>query len=245
MKLTKGDEAVRMAICDGDEQSREQLSLLLQAGLVKRSVSYSVEHYARGRDLVYAVQDGERFEVIFLDVTDEAALQTAHRLREYQFDGELIFTASSAAFAVAGYEVGASGYLIKPYRAEALSRLLARLSDGAHTACLTVRSHHTWVRIPYHEIVYAESQNSKCIVHRADGARHTVYCRLQEIETMLGDDERFLRCHQSYLVNMDHIVKIDRQFEVSGGDTVCIRQRDIRRIREHYLRYIERVTAKV
>ena len=212
---------------------------------MKRSVSYSVVCFTRVRDLLYAVQDGERFGVIFLDIGDDTALQIAHRLREHGFDGELIFTSASAAFAVAGYEVGASGYLLKPYREEAMVRLLERLSKQAYTACLTLRSHHTWIRIPYHEIVYAESQNSKCIVHRTDGTRHTVYCQLKEIEARLQNDERFLRCHQSYLVNMDHVVRVDRQFEVLGGDVVCIRQRDLRRIRECYLQYVERAVAKV
>ena len=64
-----------------------------------------------------------------------------------------------------------------------------------------------------------------------------VYKRLSEIEHELQDG-RFLRCHQSYLVNMDFIQLTDKQFVLTTGDTVLIRQRDLKAIRQCYLDYV-------
>ena len=62
--------------------------------------------------------------------------------------------------------------------------------------------------------------------------------RLQElIEGELGD-RRFLRCHQSFLVNMDEILSVDQAFHLSSGDAVPIRQRELKRIRARYLDYL-------
>ena len=61
---------------------------------------------------------------------------------------------------------------------------------------------------------------------------------LQEmIEGELGD-RRFLRCHQSFLVNMDQVQSADQAFHLSSGDAVPIRQRELKRIRERYLNYL-------
>ena len=65
---------------------------------------------------------------------------------------------------------------------------------------------------------------------------YTIYKKLSEIEQALTD-RRFLRCHQSFLVNMRYIAKADKQFELTTGDVVLIRQRSLREIRQTYLDY--------
>ena len=66
-----------------------------------------------------------------------------------------------------------------------------------------------------------------------------MYRRLNDLEAELRD-ERFLRCHQSYLVNLDHVVKVDTAFGLDSGDTVGIRQRELRVMRERFLAYEQR-----
>ncbi|MDY4429835.1 LytTR family DNA-binding domain-containing protein, partial [Evtepia sp.] len=63
-----------------------------------------------------------------------------------------------------------------------------------------------------------------------------IYKTLNTIEKELGD-RRFLRCHQSFLVNMDHIRQIDKQFLLSNGDIVPIRQRGVKPVRQAYIDY--------
>jgi DNA-binding LytR/AlgR family response regulator len=53
------------------------------------------------------------------------------------------------------------------------------------------------------------------------------------------DDKRFLRCHQSYLVNMDYIVDDKGEFVLRDGTHIPIRVRtrkgDIEKYRRYYL----------
>lgn len=93
--------------------------------------------------------------------------------------------------------------------------------------------------IPYNEIVYIESNNSKCILHRNNGEKYNIYKKLNEIESELNDS-RFLRSHQSYLVNMDYIIEAGNQFQLSTGDVILIRQRHVKEIRNQYLKYNEK-----
>ena len=65
---------------------------------------------------------------------------------------------------------------------------------------------------------------------------YTVYKTLNTIEKELGD-RRFLRCHQSFLVNMDHIKQIEKQFLLSNGEVVPIRQRGVKLVRQAYIDY--------
>ena len=74
--------------------------------------------------------------------------------------------------------------------------------------------------------------------------------RIDKTVTAIGyeeelDDERFLRCHQSYLVNMDHISQVDKQFILMTGEAVLIRQRDLKAMRQTYLDYMAGKTQRM
>lgn len=65
-----------------------------------------------------------------------------------------------------------------------------------------------------------------------------MYKRLSEIEQELND-RCFLRCHQSFLVNMDYILRADKEFTLTNGDTVSIRQRSLKMMKKMYLDYLK------
>jgi hypothetical protein len=62
--------------------------------------------------------------------------------------------------------------------------------------------------IPLNNIVYFESQQRKVIIVTND-TKFSFYCKLDEIEKQLKQSkQRFLRIHQSFLVNFDYIKTI-------------------------------------
>lgn len=62
--------------------------------------------------------------------------------------------------------------------------------------------------------------------------------KLDDIEQqMLDEKSRFLRCHRSYIINMDHVTAVDEQFRLDSGDSVLIRSRSRAQIKKTYLCY--------
>lgn len=59
---------------------------------------------------------------------------------------------------------------------------------------------------------------------------------LMDLEDVLRDP-RFLRCHQSYLINMDQVARVERDFLLQDGSRVPIRVRSRRQILDAYHRY--------
>ena len=97
-------------------------------------------------------------------------------------------------------------------------------------------------RIAYRDILYIESSNSKCMIHTVSGRVHTAYKTLNTIEKELNDS-CFLRCHQSFLVNMDHVRQIGKEFLLSNGETIPIRQRGVKPVRQAYMAYAAALSA--
>lgn len=232
---------MNIAVCDDNFLDRELIVDLLEYYFSNKSISYNIDQYEDGNNLIYEIEDGYPYDIIFLDIFMDKCLgiEVAKELRRLKFNGEIIFITASSDFAVDSYDVNAKGYILKPVSYEKIQKVINKVTHNLGTNSYRVRHRSNFFLIPYNEITYIESNNSKCILHRNNGEIYNVYKRLSEIEDELND-LRFLRSHQSYLVNMDYIIEVGNQFKLSTGDSVLIRQRQIKEIRSLYLEYNEK-----
>ncbi|MEE1056370.1 MAG: LytTR family DNA-binding domain-containing protein [Acutalibacteraceae bacterium] len=226
-----------IAICDDNSLEKENVSNMLDNYFLDKGLNYKIDDYENGINLIYEIQDGTNYDLIILYIQDYLGIEIARDLRKMNYNGKIIFITNTAEFAVASYEVEATGYLLKPYSYKKLCTVMDRVIKDYEINIYRIRQRNSMVKVTYKDILYVESNNSKCILHSDDGNNYTIYKKLNKIEEELNDS-RFLRCHQSYLVNMDCICKADKQFEVSNGDTVNIRQRNLKSIKQIYFDYI-------
>ncbi len=96
------------------------------------------------------------------------------------------------------------------------------------------------MRIPYDNIEYFESNAKKVTLYTLD--RTVTYyfsAKLDDIARILPDD--FLRCHQSYIVNMKHISKFNRMnrtFCMLSKDEVFVSRRMYAAASTQYEKYV-------
>ncbi len=226
---------MRIAVCDDNQLDRDIIKDFLHTYMTEKSIPNTITEYENGMNLIYDIEEGRYYDMVFLDIFMDQILgmDIARKLRNVGYTGNIVFLTSTAEFAVDSYEVEASGYLLKPHDYEKLCGLLNRIIDRTNIGHFQVSVRNTIYSIPFGEIVYVESRNNICILHRSDGSEYTIYKKLSEVELQLNES-RFLRCHQSYLVNMSYISKADSQFELTTGDVVLIRQRSQKEIRRIY-----------
>lgn len=230
---------MNIAVCDDSRLDRELITELIHHYFKDRHMDYDVARFCNGRNFLYDIEEGAEYDVLMLDIYIGSILgiDIASRARKLGYNGDIIFLSASPEFAVYGYDVDASGYLLKPIDYKKFVPIMDRIIEESAVKKYTLRYRNGIVRIPYDEIVYVESSNTKCIIHRADNTDYVVYKRLDSIQEEL-DDERFLRCHQSYLVNMSYIAQADRQFTLSNGSVVFIRQRSLKEMKQAYMDFI-------
>lgn len=235
---------MRIAVCEDNEIHRDILEHLLNRYFSERSIHFELVPYKYGKNFLCDMEEGAFFDVTFLDIYMEDTMgnEIAHKLRAMGYQGEIVFLTASPDFAIESYDVDAGGYLLKPLDYEKLRMVMDRITRNTDPCTYQIRQRTTVTKLVYHEILYIESSNSKCILHTEYGGEYTVYKTLNTIEKELGD-RRFLRCHQSFLVNMDHIKQIGKRFLLSNGDYVPIRQRGVKPVRQAYMDYIDSKSA--
>lgn len=228
----------RIAICDDSTIEREILADLLEQYCNERAIAYTCTQYESGEALYYELGDGGWFDLILLDIYMKPSLgiDVARKLREISYRGIIVFCTVSLDFAPESFEVGASGYLLKPYDPETFARTMDRIVGMLDDNAYQIKSRSHIIRVPRSEIMYVESKNSHCILHQMGGKTYTIYKKLGEIERELNAS-CFLRCHQSYLVNMNFVEEITTDFILKNGDVVLIRKRSQKEIRQAYYDY--------
>jgi DNA-binding LytR/AlgR family response regulator len=217
----------------------DELESHLKRYFYNTSYSYEISKYQSGKLLLDDFKDGLSFDVVILNtkVGKVLGIDVAKTLRTLQYNGVIAFVAASPKFAVEGYEVQAMGYLLTPISEQKFKNMMDTIVGCFRYKFYMVQRHSNVCRVPYDHILYVESDNSRCILHTTDGKQYHVYKQLNTIQKELND-QRFLRCHQSYLVNMHHIQSVDKNFTLTTGDVVYIRQRAVKAMRDEYVKYM-------
>ena len=90
---------------------------------------------------------------------------------------------------------------------------------------------------PYSSILYLESTGHKVIVCTADG-QYELYGKLDELERSFPP--QFIRCHKSFLVNMDRTDSINKAHQLLLDDGTALPVSKLRygRVKERFLEYV-------
>ena len=147
----------------------------------------------------------------------------------------LVFLTVSREHAVESYEVQATSYLVKPAEPRKLAAVLDRVLPVTAPR-LAFRVGSARRDFDYRNIAYLESRDHAVLLHQADGSCHRSLAKLDDVADELSDP-RVLRCHRSFIVNMDFIVDVRDDFILRDGTCVPVRVKERRKMHEAYNRY--------
>ena len=220
---------MRVAIIDDVMQEAEDTKTLV----LSRDAASNTIIFSSGTEFVQAYKDKHDFDVIFLDIEMHGldGLETARAIREYDQQVVIVFTTRMAQYAVAGYEVDAISYLVKPISAESFSlawrkieRIISSRAD-VHIALVTTDGN---LYVKTSDIYYMEVRSHKLYYYTAHGVL-TAWNSLKAAFTQV-ENSNFALISRYNVVNLAHVNKYD---PVSGDimvhDTLLHVSRSARR----------------
>ena len=89
-------------------------------------------------------------------------------------------------------------------------------------------------------VLYIESKRNKLFYHLKGKKLIDGYGTLNLVQEMLEENHNFIRCHQSYIVNMDFAKLVEKEcsFVMESKDVVGIRNRNYGAIKKIFTNYI-------
>ncbi len=228
-----------IAVCDDIQED----AALLADYLKEIIPEIKADLYGDGWELIKNfAETGQKYDLIFLDIHMPRmnGIDTAKEIRKKDLFVPIIFVSVSDKFYREAYDTFAFNYLIKPLKKERLEYVLYPLlyrGLGKEERVLNFRYRSQVHTLKLSEIVHISSSLHTVNFYLKDG--RSVHCRGKLID--FADqlkDSTFLRCHQSFYVNMTEIISMKADsFQVKDG-IIPISRSYAKQVQETYKKYL-------
>lgn len=201
---------LKIAVVDDEEKCRTELIGYLKQYASERACEMNVDAYVDGITFLGDLSRG--YDVVFLDISMPIldGMETARKIRKQDTQIAIVFVTTLAQYAVDGYEVAASDFLVKPLQYPTFilkADRLFRTRRARRDAEISLKTLDQGVmRMSLSDILYVESDQHYNTFYCQSG-HYVVRSSMKELEKTL-EDKHFCRCGASYLVNLEHVSKI-------------------------------------
>ena len=204
------DFALNIAICDSDVTFTSVVEKLLLDKAAKMNIQVDTEVFFDGRALQQSVREGNKYDLIFLDVEVEHinGIDVARDIRKDDKTVLFIYISDNEQYLKKLFEINPFRFLSKPldlelfskYFEEAIEKITEEEVYFQYTANKRV------CKVLLNDVMYFESKTRMIHIFFADGSSKEFYGKLNEIEKdILASSSKFLRIHQSYFINCDYV----------------------------------------
>lgn len=200
-----GDNVIRVAICDDEKYMSDNIRKMTSDFFGGKNMNTEILQFSCGEELL---RYDPKIDVLFLDIRMKGmdGMETARRLRGRNFRGFLIFITVLGEMVFDSFEVQAYDYLVKPIEKgrfeKTMERLVSSMQNADKSSLLIQKGYESRI-ISLDDIVFGEIIDRKIYLHLSSSEIVDYYDRIEKLETRL--DDRFFRCHRSYLINLKYL----------------------------------------
>jgi len=229
---------LRIAVCD---DTREECDFIVEYASVffeGRQMAVHIDTYEKGSELIEA---GQEYDLYLLDVLMPGltGIETAARLGKGNH--AVVFITSSLEAAVDGYSVNAAGFILKPVERNHFEATMERVVNqylGEREACISVIHNRVPVHLKLERIAWFENRLHRVFVTLTGGETLAIGQKLSELQEELKEHPQFLRCHQSYVVNLEQVERLeDSCFHMREGQLIPISRNFYKQSKNAYYHY--------
>lgn len=234
---------LRIAVVEDNDGDYETL----RGGLTRYAEEHGKQADVRRFSSALKFLDAYRsdFDVVFMDIElpDINGMDAAERLRCLDGCVALVFVTNLAQFAVRGYGVAAADFIVKPVNYYKLASLMSKLEFKIRLAredVITLRTKGAVERVSLSDILYIEIDKHRMTFHTST-KDIVISDTLDNFSAKLPQD-RFLRCYQSFIVNLKYVSSFGGdELTLSDGTVVPVsrarRKEVMRRVNEYFAKY--------
>ena len=211
---------LKIVICDDDVLESKTIENLTKTFFKEKSIPAEVDIF---NDPELLLSSGKEYDLYLLDVImpELTGIETAAAIGDHKHS--IVFITSSVESAIDGYSVNADGFILKPVNTESYSSTMNRvIKKNAFdmNSYITVTYNRVPVQVKLDNIVYLETRLHTVYIHVKGEKTLSVKGKLSEFQEELAPYSNFLRCHQSYIVNMDSIENMDESDFIMKNEAI-------------------------
>lgn len=215
---------IKCAILEDDETQAQTLKSFLERFGEEKGELFEVHLFANA--VTFLENYTASYDMAFIDIRMPyiSGIEASKLLRKKDEKIVIIFVTSLAQYAIEGYAVDATDYLLKPLRyadfALSMSRAMRKLTRDENMIVIPAKEGN--IRIKTGDIIYIETQGHSLIYHTAGGE----YARYAPLRTAIKElqGKGFSLCNRCYLVNLGQVQSVKGYTVTVGGAELQISQ---------------------
>lgn len=233
---------MKIAVCDDLIDSLEDTKKALE------QIPYveKIDLFSNIEFLFDEIRESNYYDAVLMDIDwemDKTGLDFAAELQKCSPATKVIYVTAYTMDYVEDVFLKSSnlsGFLMKPIKLDSLKRNLEKVlkMQNEDTGNLVVKHKGTVQVIPFQDILYLESR-----LHKAKIITESKIIECGERLDQLGENlnEQFLRCHQSYIVNMNQIQELQRkEIILKNGVVIPISKKRYMDTKTKFFEYLSR-----
>lgn len=186
---------------------------------------FALSFFTSGESFLAKFRKGS-FDIILMDIDlgkGKDGLATSRELRTRDDEVLLLFMTNLAQYAIAGYQVEAFDYMVKPISYWDFKGRLTKAVDRfekKHKTKVLINGYDNKVVVEASDIYYIEIDNHLLIYHTKNGD-YSTYGSLKEA-TKEFQPFGFSKCSSSFLVNLAYVQKVEGYDCIVAGKRLLI-----------------------
>lgn len=164
------------------------------------------------------ILNGPAPDLVFLDI-DMPELTGLELARLIPANVGVVYVTAHSGYALDAFDTNVYDFLLKPVSFAKFMRTVQKVNLMLEQKSpeLTVSQDHFFInpgvknkliKINYPDIIYIEGLKNYVVIHTIASGKHVTYLTMKEIAEALPDD-RFLRTHKSYVINLDLLQSVE------------------------------------
>lgn len=199
----------------------EPLALIQIASYIKKTPFLELKGQCESAIQVIELLKNNTIDLMFIDI-NMPDLNGMDLVKTLDNPPIIVFVTAHSEYAMEGFRVNAIDYLLKPISyvdfLKSANKVKSWFDAYSHPKSedvrinrefLFVKSDHKILRISFDDIKYIEGMSEYIKIHRVDSNPVMTLLSMKYVEDILPD-EKFLRVHRSYIVNLSKITVIER-----------------------------------
>jgi DNA-binding LytR/AlgR family response regulator len=204
---------VKIAIVEDEKENADELYSFLKRYEMENNEEFDITCFESGTAFLGRFHSD--YEIVFMDIEmpNMDGMETAKNLRRIDDGFCLVFVTNLAQYAIDGYELNATDYLLKPLRyfpfSQKINRILKKIYQKKKIE-VVLSTPNGKRRVFVHEIRYIEV-NGHTLIYHLKNENLQVRDTLSKVEASLSGFG-FARCNSCYIVNMRYVTQIEKTF---------------------------------
>ena len=232
--------AMRVAIVDDEAEVRKELSDYLHRFQEESGVKLEAVPFASADAFLAGYTMGWNIIIFDIDMPGINGMDAARRIRETDRAVTIIFVTNIAQYAIAGYEVDAVDYILKPISYYDFSMKFRRTVEKAAQKIehvIKIETAEGIRRVHVTKILYVEVLSHYLHIHIEDGKTYITRGNMQTAVGILAK-YGFVQCHRSYMVNLRHVERLTSGEVTVAGQTLPVGRAFRDDVKQRYMQFV-------